>query len=71
MTEGNVTKIIKYLESNGVFYVTDLLVSNYSLFLIPYEEFVRRFETIKNELGSYFLERIDSDYSLVLKVYKD
>ena len=68
MEEGNVTKIINYLESNGVFYVTDLLVAYYDLFLIPYDIFVSRFESIKRELGGDYLDKMENDFSLILKV---
>ena len=70
MANGNVTKIIDYLESNGIFYVTDLLVSYYNMFLIPYEEFVRRFENIKSELGNGYQDKLLDDQALILKVYK-
>ena len=68
MNEGNVSRIVKYLERNGVFYVTDLLVAYYNVFLIPYEEFVNRFESVKEELGEDYLDKIEKDTSLILKV---
>ncbi len=71
MEEGNVTKIINYLEINGVFYVTDLLISNYGLFLIPFEDFKEKFDTIKDKLGSDCQDSLDNDYSLILNIYKD
>ena len=71
MKEGNVAKIIRYLEGNGIFYVTDLLLAYYNIFLIPYEEFVSRFESIKENLGNDYKERMENDHSLILKVCKD
>ncbi len=70
MSESNIDIIIKYLEKNGIFYVNDLLITYYSIFLIPYEDFINRFELIKEELGSDFQDKLEKDNSLILKVFK-
>ncbi len=70
VSESNIDIIIKYLEKNGIFYVNDLLITYYSIFLIPYEDFINRFELIKEELGSDFQDKLEKDNSLILKVFK-
>lgn len=67
----NVSKIFVYLEDNGVYYAKDLFLSSLDLFLLDYEEFVKRFEKLKNKLGSNFVDRLGEDSSLIEYMYID
>lgn len=67
----NVAKIFKYLLENNVYYAKDLLLSSLDLFLLPSLEFIKKFEKLKVQLGSNYVERLEEDSSLIEIMYKD
>ena len=67
----NITKIFKYLNKNGVYYIKDLLLNSLDLFLLPSDEFINRFEKLKYKLGVDFVERLGEDTSLIEYMYND
>lgn len=67
----NAYKIYKYLEDNGVYYAKDLYINHLDLFLSDYEDFVKRFERLKKEVGSDFVDKLGEDDSLIEIMYKD
>ena len=71
MDTENVYKIFKYLEENEVFYAKDLFLNSFNLFLLPYENFVKQFEKLKNKLGSNFVDLLGEDVSLIEIMYED
>ena len=46
----NVSKIMKYLKDNGVYYAKDLFISSLDLFLLPSDNFIDQFEKLKTNL---------------------
>lgn len=67
----NVTKILKYLNENNIYYAKDLFLSSLDLFLLPFEEFVKKFEELKNILGPNFADKLGDDSSLIELMYKN
>lgn len=67
----NVAKIFKYLLENNVYYAKDLLLSSLDLFLMPSLEFIEKFEKLKKQLGSNYVERLEEDTSLIESMYAD
>ena len=67
----NISKIFDYLYRNGIYYAKDLFLSFLDLFLLSYDEFVRRFEKFKNKLGADFAELLGDDLSLIEYMYID
>ena len=67
----NVSKILKYLNDNMVYYAKDLLLSSLDLFLLPVEQFIKKFENLKNKLGPNFVEKLGEDVSLIEIMYED
>ena len=47
----NVSKIYNYLNNNGIYYAKDLFLISLDLFLLPYEDFINKFENLKRKLG--------------------
>lgn len=66
----NVYYIYKYLTDNGIYYVKDLLITSLDLFLLPYQEFIRKFEILKVKVGVYFAEKLGEDLSLIEIMYE-
>ena len=66
----NVYHINKYLLDNDVYYAKDLLISSLDLFLLPYEEFIKRFERLKERLGNDFVDKLGEDTSLIEIMYE-
>lgn len=67
----NVSNIFKYLSDNGVYYARDLLLSSLDLFLLPVDDFIIRFEKLKNKLGNDFVDQLGDDMSLIEIMYED
>ena len=66
----NVYHINKYLLDNGVYYAKELLISSLDLFLLPYEEFIKRFERLKERLSNDFVDKLGEDTSLIEIMYE-
>lgn len=66
----NVIKILTYLNNNGVYYYKDLFTTFLDLFLLPSSEFIEKFEILKNELGTDFVDKLGEDMSLIEIMYK-
>ncbi len=66
----NVYYIYKYLTDNGIYYVKDLLITSLDLFLLPYQEFIRKFEILKEKVGVDFAEKLGEDLSLIEIMYE-
>ena len=67
----NVSKIMKYLKDNGVYYAKDLFISSLDLFLLPSDNFIDQFEKLKTKLGSNYVEELGEDTSLIEMMYED
>ena len=67
----NVVKIFKYLNDNGVYYAKDLLLNSLDLFLLPSEEFIIKFEKLKNKFGPNYIEKLGEDAALIEFMYND
>ena len=67
----NVSKIFKYLDDNGIYYAKDILLSSLDLFLLQVDEFIIRFEKLKNKLGNDFIDKLGEDTSLIEIMYED
>ena len=67
----NVAKIYKYLVDNGIYYAKDLLLESLDLFLLPKEEFITKFEKLKNVLGEDYIDKLGEDLSLLEIMYQD
>ena len=67
----NVSKIIKYLENNGIYYAKDLFLTSLDLFLYPVDVFIRKFEILKEKLGDDFVNKLGEDSSLIEYMYSE
>lgn len=66
----NTYKIFKYLSENGIYYIKDLFLSSFDLFLLPADEFIRHFEILKSRLGSNYVELLGEDSSYIEIMYE-
>ena len=66
----NVLKILKYLENNGIYYAKDLFLTSLDLFLYPLDVFIRKFEKLKEKLGTDFVNKLGEDSSLIEIMYE-
>ena len=66
----NVSKIFKYLENNGIYYAKDLFLTSLDLFLYPLDDFIRKFEVLKEKLGDDFVNKLGEDSSLIEIMYE-
>ena len=67
----NVLKILKYLENNGIYYAKDLFLTSLDLFLYPLDDFIRKFEILKEKLGDDFVNKLGEDSSLIEYMYSE
>ncbi len=59
----NVSNIFKYLNDNGVYYYKDL-------FLLPYDDFINKFEKLKTKLCDNYVDMLGDDISLIEIMYE-
>ncbi len=67
----NLKNIMIYLHKNGIYYLKDLLISSFDLFLLPADTFIQQFEKLKIKLGSDYIEKLASDEGLIEIMYED
>lgn len=65
----NLVKIYNYLIENNIYYAKDLILCYLNLFLLPANEFIYKFEKMKNKLGDNYIEKIAEDISLIETMY--
>lgn len=61
----NLIKCYEYLISERVYFAKDILLEYLDLFLIDYDEFKNLFESLKRDLGSDYIEKLEQDISLL------
>ncbi len=66
----NVNRIFEYLKENDIYYYKDLFLSSLDLFLLPCDSFISKFERLKKELGSDYVDKLAKDTSLIEIMYK-
>lgn len=66
----NVSKIFNYLEDNGIYYAKDLFLTSLDLFLYPLDNFIKKFEILKEKLGDDFANKLSEDSSLIEIMYE-
>ena len=71
MDAENIYKILNYLDKNGIYYAKDLILSSLDLFLLPADEFIKKFEKLKNKLGNDYIDKLGEDMSLIEIMYED
>lgn len=67
----NVASINKYLLDNGIYYSKDLFLLYLDLFLMSKDEFIKRFEKLKQKLGENYVDKLGEDLSLMDVMYED
>lgn len=67
----NVASINKYLLDNDIYYSKDLFLLYLDLFLMSKDEFIKRFEKLKQKLGENYVDKLGEDLSLMDVMYED
>ena len=67
----NLQKIFAYLYENKIDYAKDLFINDFDLFLLPSDIFIKKFEKLRNKLGSDFVNKLGEDTSLIEIMYED
>ena len=65
----NVMEIYNYLIDQGIYYASDIFVERLELFIQNSEDFIRKFEELKIEIGMEYIEKIGEDTGLLDKMY--
>ena len=61
----NLIECYEYLIGEQVYFAKDILLEYLDLFLIDYDEFKNLFESLKRDLGSDYIEKLEQDISLL------
>ena len=59
----NISEIFKYLNESGIYYLKDLFLTSLDLFLLPSNEFINKFEKLKDKLGNDYVDKLGEDSS--------
>ena len=70
LDQDNVVKIYKYLIANVIYFAKDLFISQADIFLLKYNEFVDKFETLKKEYGEKLVIMLEEDPSILDIMYE-
>ena len=65
----NFYKIVNFLEKENCYYMEDILEDYLDLFIIPYEEFVLKYNTLNKKYNNRFLEYASSNMDLLEELY--
>ena len=66
----NINNIFEYLRDSNIYYYKDLFLNSLDLFLLPCDSFINKFERLKKELGSDYVNKLAEDASLIETMYK-
>lgn len=69
LNEENVKKIYSYLIEQGIYYAKDIFIERLELFTIDSEEFIEKFEKIKQKIGNDYVDEIIEDSDLLDELY--
>lgn len=61
----NLIKCYEYLISERIYFAKDILLEYLDLFLIYYDEFKAKFENLKKDLGSDYVEKLEQNIALL------
>ena len=53
-----------------MYYAKDLFLNSLDLFLYPSDIFIKKFEHLKNVLGTHFADKLGEDISLIEIMYE-
>lgn len=65
----NIQKILSYLKEQKIYYMEDILVQYLDLFLMSYDEFVRKFEQLKAKYFANFVEYLAYHFDILEEIY--
>lgn len=69
--EENFNRIITFLTNEGCNYIEDLLEDYLDIFIIDYDEFVRKYNILNNKYNNRYLELISEDMDLLEELFED
>ena len=69
LDEDNIMKIVKFLKSENVTFIDDLMCDYLDLFLIDYDVFVKKFMSLKDVYGSNLVDIISHDLNILEQLY--
>lgn len=61
----NIIKCYEYLIKEKIYFSKDILLEYLDLFLIDYDEFKIKFQQLKKDLGSNYVEKLEENISLL------
>ena len=65
VSKENLYKIICFLESEQFYYIDEIVLDYFDLFLIDYEDFIKKYELLKKKYGYSIVEKIAYDMSIL------
>lgn len=69
--EENFNRIITFLTNEGCNYIEDLLEDYLDIFIIDYDEFVRKYNILNKKYNNRYLELISEDMDLLEELFED
>ncbi len=70
LDSNNIAKIYNYLIKEGVYYAKDIFISQADLFLLDYDQFVEKFEKLKDKVGKDYIDKLGDDCSIIDIMYE-
>ena len=70
LDSNNIAKIYNYLIKEDVYYTKDIFISQADLFLLDYDQFVEKFEKLKDKVGKDYIDKLGDDCSIIDIMYE-
>lgn len=66
----NFDAIIEFLKGKNMDFIDELIIDYLDLFLIPYNEFVKKYNKLEEKYGENLVEKIGNDMNILEEFYQ-
>ena len=66
----NFDAIVEFLKGKNMDFIDELIIDYLDLFLIPYNEFVKKYNKLEEKYGENLVEKIGNDMNILEEFYQ-
>ncbi len=66
----NLDAIVEFLKGKNMDFIDELIIDYLDLFLIPYNEFVKKYNKLEEKYGENLVEKIGNDMNILEEFYQ-
>jgi len=65
----NIQRIVSYLKKEKIYFIEDIILQYVDLFVLPFEEFIEKFEKLKEKYSANFVEYLAYHLNILEEMY--